>query len=80
MRVKARVRERGLLESARARRLLTQVDLAQLAGLSTAVISRAERRDGTETISLRSAQKIADALGVLVKDIFDTFTEDQEAL
>lgn len=58
----------------RARARLSQSDLARLAGLSRPTISRLERAAGD--IGIEAIQRIADALGSTVSDLFLATTED----
>jgi len=57
------------LKALRVERELTQEDLAKMTDLSTSFISSLER--GVDAPSFTTLDKIAKALGVSVKDLFD---------
>ena len=61
------------LQSYRVARYLTQRALAQQAGLATSTVARAEQG---YPISLIAAQKLADALGVTVRQLRETPAEE----
>lgn len=66
------------IEKIRSARALNQVELAELAGVSQATLSRAENLDDGTT--LRTMRAIAGALGVPLRDLFDDRPEAERVL
>lgn len=66
------------IEKIRSARSLNQVELAEMAGVSQATLSRAENLDDGTT--LRTMRAIANALGVPLRDLFDDRPEAERVL
>ena len=65
------------LREARLRRMLTQAELAELAGTTEATVNRLEQ--GLQRPRISTVRKLAEALGVAAEDLIEWGPEEQGA-